>query len=643
MVDELNKVITDYLQARDTDYAIMINGKWGCGKSYYIDHTMDDVIRKIKIEDNSGDNSSNSRQNKKTSWPFSRKEENNQANPKYYEKAYISLYGITDVNDFHLHVAYGLNPILAHKWVKAIGTVIARAAAFFNADITIDDKSNLEFGLNKHVLVFDDLERISPQLSVIDVMGWINSFVEHQKCKVIIVCNEDAIEHQSIINNDSRYKDYLQYKEKTVRFTHFFESNPSDVYDVLIENKDAEVKTFYEKYKYLVLDLFAQGGEKNLRTLIFILDCLYKVCQSAIEQNIADEIIEKLIITFVTYAMEHKKGATREQLNTIVKEELDWSKINLDFTAPGPEATEDNNLSPEKEKSKQALWKSSVGDDYIDKMYRMPELVDYIITGNLNMAELNKTIERQSAEFRKQQGTPQGKLVKELHDYTEMSDSEFPNKIEQLKANIENNQYNMYELLDIYTLLNRFSFFKIQGFKITDEIDNLYMRALDKAAATHVYEPRFELCVPMWDPSDKSEAAVRYNKLKEYAMQWNKKREQTDGKDAADRYITAVKENDIVKLREYRKNENSISLVYNMNWEKLWKLVIDKETPNPVACVAIDTMEYWVVKYGSEPEIWQTLYDNVKEYLGKNRRKNMIRVIYLYPLMTSLKERIYGR
>lgn len=48
MVDELNKIITDYLQSKNTDYAIMINGKWGCGKSYYIDHTMDDVIRKIK-------------------------------------------------------------------------------------------------------------------------------------------------------------------------------------------------------------------------------------------------------------------------------------------------------------------------------------------------------------------------------------------------------------------------------------------------------------------------------------------------------------------------------------------------------------------------------------------------------------------
>lgn len=48
-MNELDNIIRDYLKATDTDYAIMINGKWGCGKSYYIEHTLDEIIGSIPI------------------------------------------------------------------------------------------------------------------------------------------------------------------------------------------------------------------------------------------------------------------------------------------------------------------------------------------------------------------------------------------------------------------------------------------------------------------------------------------------------------------------------------------------------------------------------------------------------------------
>lgn len=115
---------------------------------------------------------------------------------------------------------------------------------------------------------------------------------------------------------------------------------------------------------------------------------------------------------------------------------------------------------------------------YIEQMCRMPELVDYIITGDLNQAELQKSIDRQIAEFKNQQDTPQGQLLKELHDFANLSDEEFLGKIEELKSNIESNLYSMYELLDIYTVLTKFNFFNIQGFKITPELDQLFQEGL---------------------------------------------------------------------------------------------------------------------------------------------------------------------
>lgn len=44
---QLNKVISDYLNAESTDYAIMINGEWGCGKTYYLEHDFKVLVGSI--------------------------------------------------------------------------------------------------------------------------------------------------------------------------------------------------------------------------------------------------------------------------------------------------------------------------------------------------------------------------------------------------------------------------------------------------------------------------------------------------------------------------------------------------------------------------------------------------------------------
>lgn len=45
-MEKLNEIVIDYLKVKDTDYALMINGKWGCGKTYYLEHGFKDFIGK---------------------------------------------------------------------------------------------------------------------------------------------------------------------------------------------------------------------------------------------------------------------------------------------------------------------------------------------------------------------------------------------------------------------------------------------------------------------------------------------------------------------------------------------------------------------------------------------------------------------
>ena len=46
-MDDLVESILDYIRADYTDYAIMINGEWGSGKTYFWNHKIRNKIEEI--------------------------------------------------------------------------------------------------------------------------------------------------------------------------------------------------------------------------------------------------------------------------------------------------------------------------------------------------------------------------------------------------------------------------------------------------------------------------------------------------------------------------------------------------------------------------------------------------------------------
>ena len=46
---DIKKIVTDYIKAENTDYAIMVTGVWGSGKTFFWKHTLKQAIEKIKI------------------------------------------------------------------------------------------------------------------------------------------------------------------------------------------------------------------------------------------------------------------------------------------------------------------------------------------------------------------------------------------------------------------------------------------------------------------------------------------------------------------------------------------------------------------------------------------------------------------
>ena len=172
-MDDLVESILDYIRADYTDYAIMINGEWGSGKTYFWNHKIRNKIEAMQI------------------------------NGKKYTTIYMSLYGISNLEEISKKIFIETTQLMDKNLKKYMGSkgekVIPEYAktgldmANFFGVTQNGDKINYEefFSTEDKVLCFDDLERAN--VDVIDILGYINNFVEHDHIKTIIICNEKEL------------------------------------------------------------------------------------------------------------------------------------------------------------------------------------------------------------------------------------------------------------------------------------------------------------------------------------------------------------------------------------------------------------------------------------------------------------------
>jgi hypothetical protein len=129
----LNNIVRNFLGSVDTDYAIMINGDWGSGKTFYVKKALSKLINETKF--------------------FS--------TDKKYAFVYVSLFGLTNSEELSNKIFLQLNPKL--KNVVTIGTSLISKAVEFATGVEVKQVLKDLVGLynipKEKVLVFDDLER----------------------------------------------------------------------------------------------------------------------------------------------------------------------------------------------------------------------------------------------------------------------------------------------------------------------------------------------------------------------------------------------------------------------------------------------------------------------------------------------------
>lgn len=265
---------------RPFDYAVMVNGPWGSGKTHLVKEFMKD-----------------------------------RTDP---EPLYVTLNGISSAEQIDQEFYRQLHPILSSRGMRvAFAAVRSMAKVTFKVDLPDKENGTLNVSLPQidltkdlanpggRLLIFDDLERC--KIPVNEVLGYINSFVEHDGLKVIILANEVEIREKV----DRRYD---QIREKLIGQTLTVSSPAAEVFDAFVSQIGHEsTKEFLRRHREAVLALHTQGGRGNLRTLKHAMWDFEKIGSQLEERHWSkEESVLKILKGVTAVSMEYRAGVLNE-------------------------------------------------------------------------------------------------------------------------------------------------------------------------------------------------------------------------------------------------------------------------------------------------------------------------------------------
>ena len=346
-MEDLVESILDYVRSDYTDYAIMINGEWGSGKTHFWNN-------KIK-----------------------KKIESMQLNGKRYTTIYMSLYGISNLEEISKKIFIETTQLMdknLRKFMQANGqTTIPEYAKtgldmanFFGVTQNGDKVDYADFfSTDDKVLCFDDLERAN--VDVIDILGYINNFVEHDHIKTIIICNEKELstklkssnlemktfiatyllDKQGELNKADKpmvekirdkiehvfdkANDYERIKEKLIGET--FEYAPKFDYIIngilLRYENNPDLIRFLRENTRLIIATFERSGTRNLRILKHSLNDFKKIFNMVNKSypNTSNRVMQTMLIFTIAISFEIKAGKITKDKFVNIKDNEEYKSI----------------------------------------------------------------------------------------------------------------------------------------------------------------------------------------------------------------------------------------------------------------------------------------------------------------------------
>ena len=492
-MEDLVESILDYVRADYTDYAIMINGEWGSGKTYFWNHKIRNKIESMQL------------------------------NGKRFTTIYMSLYGISNLEEISKKIFIETTQLMdknLRKYMNANGQTSIPEYAKTGLDMAnffgvTQNGDKVDYGdffsTDDKVLCFDDLERAN--VDVIDILGYINNFVEHDHIKTIIICNEKELSTK--IKNENlemktfiatylldkegelnkaekpmvekikekieyvfdKANDYERIKEKLIGET--FEYAPEFNYIIngllMRYENDADLIRFLRENTNLIISTFHKSGTRNLRILKHSLNDFQKVFTMVNKNypNTNHRIMQTMLIFTIAISFEIKAGKITKDKFVNLKDNEEYKALLV-----SSRVLNDNRQFYIKEFDNNYYYNFKA--DY--RFFKFIEI--YVRTRIFDM----KTFTRDMEVIRNTIDIDQLPGYKRLltEEYWKIPDDQFPAIIEEV---IDDIKAGKLQLIDIVKIFAYFSYFIKRGLIEYDmkTIKTIFFNGMNLASLSSSY------------------------------------------------------------------------------------------------------------------------------------------------------------
>lgn len=308
MNENIAKFLDDYMRNPDPQYAVMLTGRWGCGKTFFVNQW----LKTLEVSDE------------------------DREEVIYLKPIYVSVYGLSSLAEVKTEIDRKVNPFYYSKTAKMLKTAAKFASKIvFKTDLTVDENRDIKASASGSLdimslfesdseevkgtrfIVFDDIERTFIPMNIL--LGFINFFVERCKFHVLIIGDESKLKGDNL-------KIYSDFKEKTVGRQFEIVPDVDAALDSYIE--DYGFDKFIRKEREYIIRCFRATTYNNLRLLR---QCLYdfnEVLREFPEKKIRENevIFHCLLSSFIAVYAEYNNTENHDTI-------ANWDRVFLEYNA----------------------------------------------------------------------------------------------------------------------------------------------------------------------------------------------------------------------------------------------------------------------------------------------------------------------
>ena len=457
-----------------------------------------------------------------------KKIESMQLNGKRYTTIYMSLYGISNLEEISKKIFIETTQLMdknLRKFMDTNGqTTIPEYAKtgidmanFFGVTQNGDKVDYADFfSTDDKVLCFDDLERAN--VDVIDILGYINNFVEHDHIKTIIICNEKELstklkssnlemktfiatyllDKQDELNKTDKpmvekiqdkiehvfdkANDYERIKEKLIGET--FEYAPK--FDYIINGilmryeKNPDLIRFLRENTGLIISTFNKSGTRNLRILKHALNDFSKIYEMVNKSypNTSHRVIQTMLIFTIAVSFEIKAGKITKDKFVNIKDNEEYKSILV-----SSRILMDNRQFYIKEFDNNYYYNFKAE-------YRFFKFIEYYVRTRIfdmklfkdNMETIRNTVDTENLPAYR-------RLLTE--EYWKIPDDQFDKVIEEIVEDVITGKIRLIDIVKLYAYFSYFSKKELISYDIKT-IKTIFFNGMNISSLTSEYCPNPE-------------------------------------------------------------------------------------------------------------------------------------------------------